>query len=847
MDPERRRELAEAREARAVDLDRAVGEIVLRAFTRDAEFVYRALHAAGTLYGASLGGVRESIRRQAVVRALRALPVLGRGSRGTETVYSTVLAGRYPRDQNYACRLFQMDIIYVASVRPVGGVLVPAGPAKRVLTAICVGSRRAFATLVEREGEAGVLRAFRRVYGVIVAKFGERVIAERARAEQGYYTEQAHVARQAARRVQRQLAWDRRLSVARRAQPRTPGSTLGALNDLPLVHGGPGRVKAETRDGRRVYVEDGDDLAAVSDRPFIRPLGARNGGHSWLDDLAELTLRHSPVGREETSRAWHRTHAHLTFMSDAGDFAATRVAIDEERRAAGAERVRWCVVNKSQLPRLSMQIIERFHRTLRSMLAIYYYAYAPSVSGGPALAAGAPSLTQALHRVVQTYNATRHGTTLHMPDALWDNWRDEERYSAQKPEFASLARFPVGTYVEVVEGAKGKLDGKQVVKRIGGLRVIAHNHCTLELERVGPEEEEPEPDGANGPNGANGLNGAANAPLCVVHGIGPVMAAQLAARGIATLAQLRASPAEVALLPLATRLALPHTEQLQVRVPSAETGEHVALLRAAMAMPPLGATSVVAAGSYRRGAVESGDIDALVTAPTQAQARLAVTQGLAQLGNYVLATLASGEVKWQGIVRLPGRPARRLDLHAVGQDEAAFALLYFTGSREFNVALRRRARARGMRLTERALFANDGRRMHAASEHAILALLNTRYVEPRDRVAAAIVAARVPARAARTPPNAMPTENRMWVREGNRWQLRSTWRLSPVPPWMCRRVDAPAHDERRKLPRAPKDAREMAAEKRALAEPGGRSANAVRATQGLRSSAWSARSRKRKG
>ena len=97
------------------------------------------------------------------------------------------------------------------------------------------------------------------------------------------------------------------------------------------------------------------------------------------------------------------------------------------------------------------------------------------------------------------------------------------------------------------------------------------------------------------------------------------------------------------------------------------------------------------------------------------------------------------------------------------------------------------------------------------------------------------------------PPNAMPTENRMWVREGNRWQLRSTWRLSPVPPWMCRRVDAPAHDERRKLPRAPKDAREMAAEKRALAEPGGRSANAVRATQGLRSSAWSARSRKRKG
>jgi hypothetical protein len=254
---------------------------------------------------------------------------------------------------------------------------------------------------------------------------------------------------------------------------------------------------------------------------------------------------------------------------------------------------------------------------------------------------------------------------------------------------------------------------------------------------------------------------------------------------------------------------------------------------------------LVAAGSYRRGAADSGDIDALVVAPTAAQARQAVAQALVDLGPYVLETLASGGVKWQGIVRLPNRPARRLDLHAVGADEAAFALLYFTGSRDFNVALRRRARARGMRLTERALFANDGRRVPAATEHEIFALLNARYVEPSDREAAAVRATRVPARAARTPANAMPAENRMWVREGNRWHLRSTWRLSPVPPWMCRRVDATEHDERRRLPGPAADAREMEAERRALGNPGGRSASAVRATEGLRSAAWSARLRDR--
>ena len=150
-----------------------------------------------------------------------------------------------------------------------------------------------------------------------------------------------------------------------------------------------------------------------------------------------------------------------------------------------------------------------------------------------------------------------------------------------------------------------------------------------------------------------------------------------------------------------------------------------------------------------------------------------------------------------------------------------------------------------MRLTERALFANDDRRMHAATEHEIFALLNARYVEPADREGAAVRATRVPARAARTPANAMPEENRMWVREGTRWQLRSTWKLSPVPPWMCRRVDAPAHDERRRLPGPAADAREMEAERRALAAPGGRSANAVRATEGLRSASRSARLRKR--
>ena len=471
-------------DARAA-LDADVGAVVLRTLSRDPELVYRALLAAGTLHGASLGAVRASIRRQPVVRALRALPLLGRGARAKAApVFSSVLAGRYPRDHNYACRLFQLDVIYVPSVRRAGRVLVSAGPARRVLTAICVGSRRAFATLVERDGEAGVLRAFRRVYAEISAKFDERVAAERARDAAGYYTAHAHAARQAARREARRLAWERRLA----PRARTPEATTAALDDLPLIYGGPGRVRFETgADGVRRALEDGEDLDAVSDRPFVRPLGPHNGGYSWLDDLAELTLRHG-ARREECGAPWHRGHAHLTFMTDAGDFGATRAAIDAERRAAGAERVRWCVVNKSQLHRKSLHIIERFHRTVRGALSLCFAAHGPV--RGDAYAAPTRTLRTTIEEVIPaSYNAVRHSTTRHPPDALWDARNYFTLCSAESPRFGPLDAFRIGTRVEVMHGKTGgELANRQVVRRYGGLTVVYLNHCTLELRSDLAEE-----------------------------------------------------------------------------------------------------------------------------------------------------------------------------------------------------------------------------------------------------------------------------------------------------------------------------------------------------------------------
>ena len=904
-DPEHERALAENRARRWAALDRSVGRVARQNLTRDVEFVYRRLHALGELpAGATLGGVRESLRRQPFLSALRGLPVLGRAQRGAaarETVFSSIVTGRYPREHNYACRLFQFDVVRVPSVKVSKGVLVSAGPARNVVTGICVGSRYAFAAIVPNDDTSGtharektVLRAFRAIYNEIEAAFRERQRVEADRARGGYYTAAAHAARCDARRAERMLLASGRAPFQRR----TADETIADLDALPIVHGGPGLlVVGRDASGERTFAEETAN-AAVSDRPLIRALGAHGGArYSWLDDLAELTLSAggaAGAGRAEVRAAWEQTHAHLTFMFDAGDFGATRATIDTERDAASLERVRWCVVNKSQLSRLSMQIIERFHRTLRAMMSIYYYAYAPSdepeePEEPKERREPPPSLGAALKRAVETYNHTRHGTTRHRPVDLWHNWgtttcacascaaaaaaaapsrpdrpdrpvlRPAERYSAQTPRFASLDGFPVGSYVEVTEGPKGMLAGKKVVKRIGGLRVIAHNHCTLELERMVPDDDDDDDDDDDEADEAAGLGQAQGAgaaglgqggELLRVHGIGPRVVARLSALGVTTIAGLRASPAGLDKLPPAARSALPYTEELQQKVPAAETRGHVALL--GVALRAAGASGVQAAGSFRRGKPLSGDIDVLVTAATAERASAAIRGAMAALAPYVLVNFTpGGVVKWQGIVRLgAGLPARRLDMHGVGADEEAFALMYFTGSREFNIMLRHRAKARGMRLTERGLFANDGRSLPAATETEVFALLNTPFVAPNNREAAAgaalalgLGAAAAPAGRAAFVANKMPRENRVWVRESGTWQLRSTWRLSPVPPWMCRRVSVPVVHAKRRLPGPRGDAVEMTNERNSIVEQEANRRWAVRSTEGLRSEARTARVR----
>lgn len=124
------------------------------------------------------------------------------------------------------------------------------------------------------------------------------------------------------------------------------------------------------------------------------------------------------------------------------------------------------------------------------------------------------------------------------------------------------------------------------------------------------------------------------------------------------------------------------------------TEEIIALLRSIE-----GIQQIDFAGSLRRGKETIGDIDIL--ASTDEPALLA--DSFCSMSN-VTKILAQGQTKCS--VRID--VGMQVDLRIVDNNAFGAAMLYFTGSKEHNVALRERAIQHGKRLNEYGLFEDDG-------------------------------------------------------------------------------------------------------------------------------------------
>lgn len=277
--------------------------------------------------------------------------------------------------------------------------------------------------------------------------------------------------------------------------------------------------------------------------------------------------------------------------------------------------------------------------------------------------------------------------------------------------------------------------------------------------------------------------------LSKIHGIGHAKASELIDANIDTIDKLKAAvESHPDMLTPVQTIGLAHYADFQKRIPRKEMLRHEAVLKEAFGKY---FGTVTIAGSFRRGAASSGDIDVLITKSSTSwdlteggrprvksnsnktkqlnsnevpvshgdnvaseggarktkvskvqDAPEEITEfhmvvGDLQRSKYITDILALGEKKCMAVVKLPRcRTYRRLDILLTPPSEYPFALLYFTGSQEFNIGMRSHALSRGYTLNEHGMKSLNPKVSisdEIKDERDIFAYLKLGFVRPEDR------------------------------------------------------------------------------------------------------------------
>jgi DNA polymerase/3'-5' exonuclease PolX len=209
--------------------------------------------------------------------------------------------------------------------------------------------------------------------------------------------------------------------------------------------------------------------------------------------------------------------------------------------------------------------------------------------------------------------------------------------------------------------------------------------------------------------------------LLEIHGIGPKNAKKIIDAGIKTIADLKKN---TQLLNNKQKIGLKYYDDLKKKIPLEEYNKHLSILK-----QDLKDITYDFTGSYRRGSEIMGDIDILI----MENPKFKLSNYITKLHNskYILEILALGNNKFMGIVQLPGKPARRIDILIAPKNEYYYSLLYFTGSNIFNIGMRHYAKTKfNLSLSEHGFL---GRKLQANSEEDIFKHLKLKYIKPINR------------------------------------------------------------------------------------------------------------------
>ena len=213
-----------------------------------------------------------------------------------------------------------------------------------------------------------------------------------------------------------------------------------------------------------------------------------------------------------------------------------------------------------------------------------------------------------------------------------------------------------------------------------------------------------------------------------IHGIGEKADKKLYAKGYRKLADIKSKD-----LTDAQKVGLKYRDDFLERIPRAELDKYVKKLT--KALKSVG-NHWILAGSYRRGLATSGDIDILMRNDTDIS--LAEIVAILKDADLIVDELVLGSVKFMGAIRLAeGKKVRRVDIRLFKPTSWSFALLYNTGSVNFNKLMRIKAISLGYQLNEYNLIeestgvAIDD---NFETEEDVFIKLGLQYLEPEERV-----------------------------------------------------------------------------------------------------------------
>ena len=230
--------------------------------------------------------------------------------------------------------------------------------------------------------------------------------------------------------------------------------------------------------------------------------------------------------------------------------------------------------------------------------------------------------------------------------------------------------------------------------------------------------------------------------LSEIYGVGPKKAQDLIDKGVTSIEDLRTKQDE--LLNESQKAGLKYYDDILKRIPRSEIDEYNKIFKRVFdkvtAGQPDGESRYEIVGSYRRGLQESGDIDLILTSPDKSMFKK-FTDALKE-ENIIVVTLSSGASKCLVITKLtPQRTARRVDFLYSNPEEFPFAILYFTGSKEFNTVMRGHALKMGVSLNEHGLSKKEvGKKKEELvthrfkSEMDIFDYLGLEFKEPTERL-----------------------------------------------------------------------------------------------------------------